>query len=601
MKDATNQFSKLFISVFIPVLLAIVLYQLYDASLNSPLTFFVYSLLGLASVVSVFTISSNKKSLIKPFIFFEITYLSVYIFSIVLGLNTSFFDFIKGVAFSLVSFATCAVIALFIFSLHNRFLNKLFRFIFLIILFAFVLLPCILICYLIATGSLISSDIIIALAQTNPTEGSEFFMANVNYRWGLALFALVIIYLFNLKGFSSVSGIKKGKYLASMSICIVLFSSIFLALPRMDYLPFSVIKVTGKQLDNFKVYKEKKAQRMQLLNNLNTITLSNDTDRAGNLFVLVIGESETRDRMQAYGFNRPTTPKLVEALKSKNNILFENAYSSWPQTVQALSYALTESNQYVKEDSNNAFSLLEVARAAGFETYWISNQRKYGMYETPITVISSTANHEVWTNGSSKMEGVFFDEELVKRFPDNLDTSKNTLIVVHLMGSHQKYKKRLPSQYFVFKNGENENYDEYDDTILYTDHIVDELYKKASAYKNFKGLVYFSDHGENPNIVGGHDPVNVDGQMLRIPLVVYLSDKFIEYRKDVYDTLVANKDKYFSNDLIFNLVIGILGIDGIPDYSYQLNIGSDKYELKQDDVLTMYGKNHINEFLSSKK
>lgn len=601
MKNTSKNLSKIFISVFIPVLLASVLYQLYDASLNSRLTFFVYSLLGLASVTSVFVITTNKKKLIKPFIFFELTYLSVYIFSIFLGLNTSLFDFVKGVAFSLVAFSTCAVLAAFIFSLHNSFLNRLFRFVFLIILFAFVLLPCILICYLIATGSLISSDIIIALAQTNPTEGSEFFMANVNYRWGLALFALVVIFIFNLKSFSSISGIKKGKYLATMSICIVLLSSIFLALPRMDYLPFSVIKVTGKQLDNFKVYKEKKALRMQALNNLKTITLSDDTDKEGNLFVLVIGESETRDRMQAYGFRRENTPKLVEALKNKNNILFENAYTSWPQTVQALSYALTQANQYENKDVNQAFSLLEVARAAGFETYWLSNQRKYGMYETPITVISSTANHEVWTNGSSKMEGVFFDEELVKRFPTKLDPHKNTLIVFHLMGSHQKYNKRLPSEYYVFKNGENENHDEYDDTVLYTDHIVDELYKKASAHKNFKGLVYFSDHGENPDVVGGHDPVNVDGQMLRIPLVVYLSDKFIEKRHGVYNSLVANKDKYFSNDLIFNLVIGLLGIDGIPNYSSQLDISTDKYELKQDDVLTMYGKKHINEYLPSKK
>ena len=38
MKDATNQFSKLFISVFISVLLAIVLYQLYDARPNREYT-----------------------------------------------------------------------------------------------------------------------------------------------------------------------------------------------------------------------------------------------------------------------------------------------------------------------------------------------------------------------------------------------------------------------------------------------------------------------------------------------------------------------------------------------------------------------------------
>lgn len=584
---------KNLLSLAVPVILTLILYGVYDFSLRSYVTFALYVAIGLASIFLTFRLTICKKAITRFAIVFLFTYLSVYIFSLTLGLNTSLFDFCKGIAFSLVALSTCVMIRALARGIETVWLKKICSFISYVVLFLFVLLPSILICYFVATGSLISSDIIIALAQTNATEGTEFIQSNFNIMWLLAFIALACIYAVNAYFFRDITTFDSTHFITVLSFFLCLASSVWLALPRMDYLPFSIIRVTSRQLDNFEIYKQQKTMRLSKLNKLDSLKLSDTTDPNGNLFVLVIGESETRDRMQAYGFSRENTPYLVEQLKNPNNILFTNAYSSWPQTVQALSYSLTEANQYKKKQTVDAYSIIELARASGFETYWLSNQRKYGVYETPVTVISSTANHEIWVNGSSKMEGVFFDEEIVRRLP-KIDESKNILVVIHLMGSHQKYDKRLPGSFLKFE-GSDETLDYYDDTVLYTDHILEEIYSKLKEKSNFKAMIYFSDHGEDPHVIGGHDPVNLNGQMLRIPLVVYLSDKYCQDNPKIHDALVRNKDRYFSNDLIFDLAASIMGISGLPGMDDKLNLADKSYSLDKKSVLTMYGKMHIDE------
>jgi heptose-I-phosphate ethanolaminephosphotransferase len=167
------------------------------------------------------------------------------------------------------------------------------------------------------------------------------------------------------------------------------------------------------------------------------------------------------------------------------------------------------------------------------------------------------------------------------------------------MGSHQKYDKRLPSEFIRFE-GQDETLDYYDDTVLYTDYILEKIYSKASEKSNFKAMIYFSDHGEDPHVVGGHDPVNLNGQMLRIPLAVYLSDRYVQDNPKIHDALVQNKDKYFSNDLIFDLTVRIMGISGLPGMDDSLNLADKAYALDKNSVLTMYGKMHLDEIPETK-
>lgn len=598
-----SNYSKLVLSSFfklfgIPFVVLSTLYYVYDFSLNSVVTAVIYSVLALGCLLAVIVTFKLNKTALRGMATVAITYLSVYLVALKMNLNTTPMEYLKGVIFTVLAIAFITFFRCVLLPKKDCAFYTLRKVLFVIIAFITLFLPLLLLCYLIATNSLISSDIIIALAQTNGAEGAEFFVSNVNYKWLLALLFLIAVIYINCKAYENLTCDPKAKVTTSFSIAIILIGSIFLAIPRIDYLPFAVVKVTSRQLDNFALYKQQKDVRLQKLSTLTSLKLNPDVDKDGNLFVLVIGESQSASHIQAYGYQKATTPKLVERLKEPNHLLFNNVFSSWPQTVQALSYALTNANQYNQVEVSDAYSLIEIARAVGFDTYWLSNQRKYGMYETPITVISSTANHEIWTNGSAKMEGVFFDEELVNRLP-KVDPNKNTLIIIHLMGSHQKYEKRVPKEFRQF-TGADEVVASYDNSILYTDYVVDEIYNKAKKNPAFKALVYFSDHGEEPHVVGGHDPVNVTYQMLKVPLFVYLSDSYRKNHLNLFESLKSNEHKYFSNDLIFDLMVSLMRIEGVPNFEESLNLSSKKYRLDKASTLTMYGKKHINEFSEEK-
>lgn len=598
-----SNYSKLVLSSFfklfgIPFVVLSTLYYVYDFSLNSVVTAVIYSVLALGCLLAVIVTFKLNKTALRGMATVAITYLSVYLVALKMNLNTTPMEYLKGVIFTVLAIAFITFFRCVLLPKKDCAFYTLRKVLFVIIAFITLFLPLLLLCYLIATNSLISSDIIIALAQTNGAEGAEFFVSNVNYKWLLALLFLIAVIYINCKAYENLTCDPKAKVTISFSIAIILIGSIFLAIPRIDYLPFAVVKVTSRQLDNFALYKQQKGVRLQKLSTLTSLKLNPDVDKDGNLFVLVIGESQSASHIQAYGYQKATTPKLVERLKEPNHLLFNNVFSSWPQTVQALSYALTNANQYNQVEVSDAYSLIEIARAVGFDTYWLSNQRKYGMYETPITVISSTANHEIWTNGSAKMEGVFFDEELVNRLP-KVDPNKNTLFIIHLMGSHQKYEKRVPKEFRQF-TGADEVVASYDNSILYTDYVVDEIYNKAKKNPAFKALVYFSDHGEEPHVVGGHDPVNVTYQMLKVPLFVYLSDSYRKNHLNLFESLKSNEHKYFSNDLIFDLMVSLMRIEGVPNFEESLNLSSKKYRLDKASTLTMYGKKHINEFSEEK-
>lgn len=592
-------FIRFSLKIACPVFLALLYYFVYDLPLRSYVSFSVYTLSSLVIFITALFLSGIKKDIksIIAIALYLFTYMSVYLIALGLNLNTILVDVVKGIDFSLISLSFVISSAALL-DLKKGSLCYIKGTVFITLATVSLLLPLIFESYFVATSSLLSSDIIIALAQTNPQEGAEFFSSNVNLRWGAALLFLISILFINIYALKKVEFNLKVQKSTIISLLVCLISAIALALPRMDYLPFSIVNVTSKQLDNFNRYKELKNLRARKLSNLKGLSLNNELRDDPGLYVLVIGESNNASRMSVFGAKNNTFPLLDKRISNNEALIYKNVYSSWPQTVQALSYALTQANQYQNIDVVDAYSLIEIAKSLGFETYWLSNQRKFGMYETPITVIASTADHEIWTNGSSKMEGVYYDYELVKRFR-KIKNDKKTLVIVHLMGSHQKYDRRVPNEYKKFKSEDNV-IDAYDDTLLYTDYVVDSIYSEAKKNKNFRAMIYFSDHGEDPYLMGGHDPENVTIDMLHVPLVVYLSDSYARLQPLKTDKFKERQDAYFSNDLIFNLMISMLGIEGVPKFENELDLLSEEYDINAVSLKLMYGKNTL-ENLKSKE
>ena len=317
----------------------------------------------------------------------------------------------------------------------------------------------------------------------------------------------------------------------------------------------------------------------------------------GGLYVLVIGESETRDHMHAYGYKKENTPWLSAAMQKENAVLFKNAYSNHTHTVPVITYALTGKNQYNSILLSKAYSIIEVAKAAGYKTFWISNQIKFGAWDIPTAAIAGTSDYEIWLNGNTGKtnETQFYDEEIAKRIDEiKLESDENIFLVCHLMGCHGSYADRYPEKFELFKDGgSSEKVSQYDNSVCYNDYVLGKLYEAASKQKNFKAMVYFSYHGEEPDEDKSHDASKFTWQMARIPFAMFFSESFMASSNNVYQTLRKNKDRYWTNDLLFDVLITMLGIQNAPGYSAKMDIGSDQYDMDKKQLKTLHGQKKI--------
>ena len=133
--------------------------------------------------------------------------------------------------------------------------------------------------------------------------------------------------------------------------------------------------------------------------------------RAPGTVIVVIGESASRNYMHAFTPDFPfeDTPWLDSQLTNPAFNVFTNAYSCWSQTVPVLQRALTEQSQYNDREFFNSTSILDVAKKAGYTTYWFSNQGRYGQYDSAITLVAKTADHAEWTDDSYNFSDKYDD------------------------------------------------------------------------------------------------------------------------------------------------------------------------------------------------
>ncbi|MCR5314212.1 MAG: phosphoethanolamine transferase [Bacteroidaceae bacterium] len=338
------------------------------------------------------------------------------------------------------------------------------------------------------------------------------------------------------------------------------------------------------------IYKENQESRLKSLEVTPLVPLDNSRPHT---ILMVIGESASRDFMSAYSPQpRETTPWLskMKAEDSKHFIIMPHAYSCANQTVPTLERALTERNQYNDKEFYASCSIIDIAKKLGYATHWYSNQGHLGAADTPITLVAESSDVAKWTK--QDFGKVQYDETLLD-FLQELDPNKNNFLVVHLKGSHFNFINRYPASYCEAANTPKDDFvEQFRTSLHYTDHILHELFNYCQEHLNLTSMFYFSDHGTLP--FGQRSPNFKGFGPVRIPLFVYCSDRFIQEHKERYDALIANKDKYFTNDLAYELACGIMDIKS-AHFDPTNSIAYSSYRFTRDMLLTNEGRTHINE------
>lgn len=302
--------------------------------------------------------------------------------------------------------------------------------------------------------------------------------------------------------------------------------------------------------------------------------------------VVVIGESASRDWMSAFTpLDRETTPWLsARAATDEGMLLFPNAYASAMHTVAVLEKALTEFNQYDGGNFYDSCSIVDIAHAAGYKVHWYSNQGHLGAADTAVTLVADTADRACWTRQS--LGTVQYDMSLLD-FLDEVDPTVNNLIVLHLKGSHFNFLNRYPAEATVWGTpGVQDNVVNYMNSIRYTDSFLSQVFETCRSRFNMQAMVYFSDHGTIPS---RRRSPGFDGfGHVRIPLFVWLGEDYRRCHPVPSAALAANRDRYFTNDLFYNLFCGLLDVSS-PAYDPTGSLADSRYRFTRSMLTTFDG------------
>ncbi len=286
------------------------------------------------------------------------------------------------------------------------------------------------------------------------------------------------------------------------------------------------------------------------------------------IYVFVIGETSRADNWQLDGYERPTNPRLV----NKKNLIF------YPKT-------LSESNTTHKSvpmlmsylDASNfgdsiytAKSLFSLFNDMGYRTAYFSNQSPNHSF---IDFFGSQAatNAFIKTQSASR-----FDSDLIEPLSEFIDNNPDgrLFIVLHTYGSHFNYRERYPDNRSVFKpdnatdadkNNRHELVNAYDNTIAYTDCLLDSIMQRLSHEHCNAALIYTSDHGEDIFDDSRerflHASPTPTYYQVHVPFIIWTSDEYATSYPEAIVHATANRDKNVSSSKsAFNTLIDLAGL-----------------------------------------
>ncbi|GAB6012882.1 sulfatase-like hydrolase/transferase [Viscerimonas tarda] len=437
--------------------------------------------------------------------------------------------------------------------------------------------------YLLFARVLLETNSITSLFETNPEESKEFVMNyfNVWVAGGVILYVILpVVMILRMRSYRPLP-IRKHTVLFAGSLvailCIVFISRLS---QSVYFINFYHQFVSYKM----RLYNENKG----IVNrqNLDYEVKMDAADTQAQTLVVVIGESLTRRHMQLYGYGRETNPRLTA--KADSIFVYADVVSPQVHTIPVIRSVLTLSDKYHPEYFIEKPSLFELFNRAGYDTYFISNQAFGKKFGTSYDVLLKLAKRQSDLSTQKRNDEVVLPAvgQILEK-----DSSRNKLIVIHLIGNHMAYKFRYSPAFNLFDHQKDRfikdagyineeaktTIDQYDNSVAYNDYIIASIIDLLNRKGNENSaMVYFSDHGEELydfRKFAGHAYEKVSAAMCEIPFLVWMSEDFKEKRPD----LVFDVNRPYS---IADFVFSVSDLAGLtyPDYEDSRSIFSARFE-----------------------
>jgi lipid A ethanolaminephosphotransferase len=289
--------------------------------------------------------------------------------------------------------------------------------------------------------------------------------------------------------------------------------------------------------------------------------------------VIVLGETARAANFSLGGYARETNPRLAG---EDGVVYFPHVTACGTATATSLPCMFSDLGRdgYDPDRAHVRDNLLDVLRHAGLEVVWLDNNS--GCKGICGRVGEQRPEREP-DPALCNADGCY-DEILLRDLKRTLDDARSDLVVVlHQKGSHGPgYHLRYPSGFERFtpvcreiefeKCTPREVVNAYDNTLLYTDHVVASAIDLLRVYQDHfdTALLYVSDHGES---LGEHGlylhglpwSVAPDTQKT-VPMIAWLSPPLASRFGLDTGCLAARRQEPLSHDYLFHSVLGLLDV-----------------------------------------
>ena len=288
--------------------------------------------------------------------------------------------------------------------------------------------------------------------------------------------------------------------------------------------------------------------------------------------VVVVGETARAQNFSLGGYERETNPLLAQ----EDILYFENVSSCGTSTAVSLPCMFSRYGRvdYSHELGVSHENVLDVIQRSGMRVEWIENNTGDKGLAARIGYRQVTYADDPEFCGEGECTDGILVKEVAQLLPE---IDQDTFLVLHQIGSHgPSYYLRYPEAFEKFKPAcrtanlsactSEEVINAYDNTILYTDKVLQDLIALLSAQDHLASAVlYISDHGEslgeNGLYLHGAPYFMAPDEQTKVPMLFWQSQTFAKSVGVDDGCLRAKASAAYSHDHLFHSLLGLTGVE----------------------------------------
>ncbi|MEZ5535712.1 MAG: phosphoethanolamine--lipid A transferase [Thiolinea sp.] len=304
--------------------------------------------------------------------------------------------------------------------------------------------------------------------------------------------------------------------------------------------------------------------------------------------IMVVGETARADHFSLNGYPRKTNPLLEQQADLINFRKTSSCGTSTAYSVPCM-FSFLSRDDYSPDAAALQSNSLDVLKSTGIKVRWLENNSGCK------GVCDRLGAENTYKVADEEMA---YDEYLLTALEKELaQVDSDTLIVMHMLGSHgPTYYKRYPADQTRFKpycaQNAPQDCDEesiinaYDNTIAYTDYILDGIIKRLNAKQDQFGsfMLYASDHGESL----GEGGIYLHGlpyslapeAQTHVPMMFWSSAAYRDAGQLDIDQLRRKQDQPVSHDFLSHTLLGAFGVSS-KVYQAELDLLNQSKEIRQ--------------------